>query len=237
MTAHKWIVAHRGDHSHEKPNTIAAFREAIRAGADMIEFDVRRLADGRLVVWHDDTIDGTPVDRLSPESFYRSASAAGISVPILSEVLQVCAGRILLDIELKDYGCEEDVLRALFAGRLNPEDCVLTSFDADQLERIRQAHSSMRTGLLTETRELQAVVQLRERAAANYLAPECAGLSDAALGEFFKLNIPLLPWTVNSSQDLSRLLAAPAVAGVITDCVPLALGLRDAMADRCRGRA
>ena len=47
------IVAHRGASREAPENTLAAFAKAIEIGADMIEFDVRRAADGRLVVSHD----------------------------------------------------------------------------------------------------------------------------------------------------------------------------------------
>ncbi|MDP7584767.1 MAG: glycerophosphodiester phosphodiesterase family protein, partial [Verrucomicrobiota bacterium] len=42
-----------------RENTIAAFREAIRLGAHMIEFDVALTGDGKLVLMHDHTIDRT----------------------------------------------------------------------------------------------------------------------------------------------------------------------------------
>ena len=47
------IVAHRGGWGAAAENTLAAFENAINLGVDMIEFDVRRTGDGRLVVHHD----------------------------------------------------------------------------------------------------------------------------------------------------------------------------------------
>lgn len=53
------ICAHRGASDTHPENTIAAFREAIRLGAQMIEFDVALTKDGKLVLMHDRTIDRT----------------------------------------------------------------------------------------------------------------------------------------------------------------------------------
>ncbi|MDE0737456.1 MAG: glycerophosphodiester phosphodiesterase family protein [Pirellulaceae bacterium] len=53
------ICAHRGASNTHPENTIPAFREAIRLGAQMIEFDVAISKDGQLVLMHDDTIDRT----------------------------------------------------------------------------------------------------------------------------------------------------------------------------------
>ena len=47
------ILAHRGASADAPENTLAAFREAARQGADGIEFDVRLSADGCPVVIHD----------------------------------------------------------------------------------------------------------------------------------------------------------------------------------------
>ena len=40
-------------------NTLPAFEEALRLGAQMIEFDVQLTRDGALVLMHDATIDRT----------------------------------------------------------------------------------------------------------------------------------------------------------------------------------
>lgn len=47
------VIAHRGASGLAPENTLAAFRAAIDAGADGIEFDVQLSADGHAVVHHD----------------------------------------------------------------------------------------------------------------------------------------------------------------------------------------
>ena len=53
------IIGHRGASAVAPENTMAAFREAIRVGADGIEFDVRLASDGVPVVIHDSTLRRT----------------------------------------------------------------------------------------------------------------------------------------------------------------------------------
>jgi len=53
------IIGHRGASAVAPENTMAAFREAIAAGADGIEFDVRLARDGVPVVIHDNTLRRT----------------------------------------------------------------------------------------------------------------------------------------------------------------------------------
>jgi glycerophosphoryl diester phosphodiesterase len=47
------VIAHRGVPGLEPENTLASFRRAVEVGADMVEPDVRRSADGALVVHHE----------------------------------------------------------------------------------------------------------------------------------------------------------------------------------------
>src|ERR1700731_366186 len=54
---HVVAISHRGEHLHHPENTLPAFEEAIRVGADFIEVDVRTTSDGKLVLSHDDTVD------------------------------------------------------------------------------------------------------------------------------------------------------------------------------------
>ncbi|MEX2425332.1 MAG: glycerophosphodiester phosphodiesterase family protein, partial [Thermomicrobiaceae bacterium] len=50
------IIAHRGGAPHLGENTSMAFEHALTSGADMLEMDVQRTADGHLVVIHDSSV-------------------------------------------------------------------------------------------------------------------------------------------------------------------------------------
>jgi hypothetical protein len=53
------VCAHRGASKTHPENTLSAFKEAIRFGAQMIEFDVRMTKDSTLIVIHDDSLGRT----------------------------------------------------------------------------------------------------------------------------------------------------------------------------------
>ncbi len=53
------VIAHRGFSGRAPENTMAAFKRAMDIGSDAIEFDVRFSRDGRLIVFHDDTLERT----------------------------------------------------------------------------------------------------------------------------------------------------------------------------------
>lgn len=52
---HPWIIAHRGDHRRHIENTLEAFYEAFKQGAQFVELDIQMSKDQVLYVFHDDT--------------------------------------------------------------------------------------------------------------------------------------------------------------------------------------
>ncbi len=107
------ICAHRGASDSHPENTLAAFREAIRLGAHMIEFDVALTKDGELVLMHDKTLDRTtngtgPVSahtlaqlRKLDAGRWKHPRFQGERIPTLDEALQMMPVNIWLNVHLK----------------------------------------------------------------------------------------------------------------------------------------
>src|SRR5579885_3092565 len=87
------VLAHRGGRGPARENTVAAFRHGLAAGADGVELDVRRSADGVLVVHHDPDVAGTAVDQLA-------AQVLPPWLPTLGAALAACTGAVV-DVEVK----------------------------------------------------------------------------------------------------------------------------------------
>ena len=118
------IAAHRGDWRNHPENSIPAFKSCIDMGIDMIEIDVQRTKDGKLILMHDRTVDrctngkGKIEDmtydeiqklRLRPQ---HNASATRNHIPTLEEVLVLCKGKILINID-KGYDYFQQVYELL----------------------------------------------------------------------------------------------------------------------------
>ena len=108
------ILAHRGASADAPENTLAAFREAARQGADGIEFDVRLSADGYPVVIHDRdlarTTDGAGAVaafswrriRALDAGAWFDARFAGEGVPSLDDVVALARDLDLaMNVEIK----------------------------------------------------------------------------------------------------------------------------------------
>ncbi len=107
------ICAHRGANETHPENTLAAFREAIQMGAQMIELDVQMTKDNELVIMHDETVNRTTNGRGRVSDLtlaeikeldagkWKSRKFKGEKVPTLKEALKIMPVNIWLNIHLK----------------------------------------------------------------------------------------------------------------------------------------
>ncbi len=136
-------IGHRGAAGHAPENTVAAIQKGIALGVDFIEIDVRRTADGGLVVLHDETVNRTTngkgrVDRLSVQNIKAFDAGNGEHIPTVGEVLKAAAGRAGLMLELKVEGVAQKAVKAVQeAGFKAP--VIYASFLHDELTAVRSA--------------------------------------------------------------------------------------------------
>lgn len=105
-------VAHRGLHDVSQgvpENSLSAFKRAAEAGL-MIENDVHLTKDGRVAVFHDDTLDrmcgvpGKPEEMTLEELKKLRLAGTDETIPTLEECLEAVGGRVPLLIEFKVSG-------------------------------------------------------------------------------------------------------------------------------------
>jgi len=125
-------VGHKGADHVSPGNTLASFEAALEHGVDMIEFDVLRLRDGRLVLAHD-LEDGSRPDALT-----------------LDEGLDHFAGEayanVELDVDLKVPGYEREVVDGLSARGLGERALISTHY-LESIDLIGRLAPGIRRGL------------------------------------------------------------------------------------------
>jgi glycerophosphoryl diester phosphodiesterase len=107
------LCAHRGGYESTPENTIPGFKEAIKYGAQMIEFDIQFTKDSALVIMHDGTVDRTTngngavadmtlneIRKLDAGS-KKGQAFAGTKVPTLDETLALMPKNVWLNCHLK----------------------------------------------------------------------------------------------------------------------------------------
>ncbi len=147
------VWGHRGSRTPGPENTPAAVRNALVAGADGSEVDVRRAADGRLMCHHDPALGDRPLIELT------AAEAAAGGVALMSDVIRAgVGGRLVLEVknafwepDFSQEAVSATLLLALLEELRESEpalpDVLISSFDHVALDVARDA--GWPTALLT----------------------------------------------------------------------------------------
>lgn len=104
------VVAHRGDWRYSPENSLAAIAHSIKQGADIVELDVQKTKDGKLILMHDATLDRTTtgtgrvcdwtLDSIKT-LFLRNGAALRTKhrVPTLEEALMLVKGKVMVNLD------------------------------------------------------------------------------------------------------------------------------------------
>lgn len=234
MTKKSLVVAHRGatvGPSGEtiRENTLAAFLASIEMGADGIELDVRRAADDVLVIHHDATLeDGRMIRECLAEDLPEW-------LPTLAEAMDALP-EVFLNIEIKnhpsdpDYDAEQGVSVAV-AGLVAAFDAhhrvLVSSFEVETLERIRQTDPTIQLGWLVWGQADPAM--LMERTASHSFAaihPHDLLVDQAFVNRANAAGVDVHVWTVDDPDRITEL-AALGVTSIITNTTAIARAALD----------
>ncbi len=225
MTA---VFAHRGCSERGiVENTLDAFAEARRIGADGVELDVRLTADGALAVHHDAEIPGAG---LIPEL---EVADLPPFVPLLADVLGVCDG-MTVNVEIKnapqDPGYDPgEAVAALTAAAIDEagwtERVIVSSFQPATLRAVQVADGRLALGALWGFGSDPGPA-LEEATAAGFRAvhPFVLSVTPELVAQAHAAGLAVNVWTVNALDDLRAMVAA-GVDTVITDELTAALAV------------
>jgi glycerophosphoryl diester phosphodiesterase len=225
------------------PNTIAAFDHGLALGADALELDVQRSADGEVVVIHDATLERTtsgrgPVARL-PWRELAGIDAAwhfdrahdypfrhqGLGVPRLRDVLaRYPSTPIIIELKEGSPALAVAAVQVVDAADARSRVC-FASFEQASIDAVR----ALAPGAVTSagSREIRRAVWRCRLGLSPFPAPyqalqipERHGIQRVASRRFIRVarraGMPVQIWTVNERHDIHRLLEWGAHA-VITD--------------------
>jgi glycerophosphoryl diester phosphodiesterase len=235
------VIAHRGASGAAPENTLPAFEQAVRDGADAFELDVRLTRDGAPVVVHDATLDRT-TDLTGPvrartlaelrmadagHGFTRDGGRSypfrgqSVRIPTLAEVLWSFPAMPVL-VEVKEPEVQEAVRRVLMDEGA-ADRCVVAAEDDAALTLFREGPIACGASG-RDIAQLYFAVMLRRP-----LAPPRYRLLSVPLrhrglpvptrrfvAAAHRLGCPVDVWTVNDSATARRLWAR-GVAGVVTN--------------------
>lgn len=214
MSTYTKILGHQGASVACRGNTIDAFVEARRQGADGVELDVRATAEGVLVVHHDVLPDPLPD-----------------WVPTLEDALDACEAMIV-NVEIKNSPLDPDfdpsdrvaaAVAEMVGARLGNPEVVVSSFNLATIDAVRAIDPAIATGWLTlDAFDQPAAAATAAERGHTSLHPHLAGVTAAVVAAAHDLGLTVTTWTVDEPDRL-RQVAADGVDAVITNVPDVAV--------------
>jgi glycerophosphoryl diester phosphodiesterase len=234
-----WNIAHRGASADRPENTLAAFEEAIRQGADVIEADVRMTADGELLIISDALLDRTTnaTGPVSGTDYARARSldaGRGERIPTPDEVLELARGRARVTFDIKDQ--EAVGILVAMVDELEMADSVtFSTFDPEIAARLRALEVT--SPVMQVVDSAAAVASLATGHADTGSALSGIGVPAALVSgplteRLHRHGFTVFAWTVDDTGEMERLIRA-GVNGILTNRPGVLAGvLRAHEADR-----
>ncbi len=216
----KDYIAHRGLHTKELPeNSIGAIVNALEAGYP-IELDVRQIADGNIVIFHDESLarmthqDGYTKNLVTNELSSYKLAGTEFTIPTLEEVLQIVDGQVPLLIEIKNEGKVGELESKLWSILKNYNgEFAIQSFNPYTLEWFKNNAPHVWRGQLSSFFKdvnlsffkkfaLKRMLLNKKVSCPNFISYDTRFLPNYYVKRYKK--IPLLAWTVNSQSEYMR---------------------------------
>ncbi len=235
----KRIVAHRGASNLARENTLEAFAKAIEIGADMVELDVRQTRDGVLAVFHDAKIENKKISKLAFTEISAIGYGRGFKIPTLEEALSLIAGKIPVQIDIKQAGYENHTAEVA-KKYLHPSQFIIISFHAKVLKKIKAAHPEIKLGFslggsFRHWYELGQVFWGRKKILST--ADEFTVKWQLAALGLLKLipeGYPITLWTLDNSHVIKKFLNHSRISAITSNRPGLAMELREAYGSQPR---
>ncbi len=230
------LIAHRGLKSKFPENSMIAFREALKSGAQMIEFDVMFSSDRKIIVLHDETLDRTTsgkgnanllslkqIKELDAGSWFHE-KFKDERVPTLEEVLKLSNDNVCFNIEIKEEAFEErnpldsienQVVNLVKKFNLEKK-IVISSCEQKILERISKKYPDIILGLVSYEVLTQDVVKKIKDLNFFSWNPYYEILTEDQIELAHEYGIKVFSWTVNSKEEFEKLIKI-GVDGVFSD--------------------
>lgn len=241
------VFAHQGGEGRWPSNTLLAFEESAALGADVLDADMHLTSDGQLVLIHDDAVDRTSdgtgevrdltLAELRELDFgHRFSTDEGVTFPYRGRGLGIVTVEELFDefpdlrfgIEIKQTTTDAarqfcDVVRAY-----GYEDRVLvSSFAQETMDAFRAACPEVATSATDGEAKSFYILQLLrlngfyDPPFDSLQVPEYRNGTHVLTSSFVaaaeRWNLPVVPWTINETDDFDRIISDYDVDGINTN--------------------
>lgn len=208
------VISHRGAMGYETENSIKSIQKALDLGVSMIELDIIQLCSGELIVFHDKELAriSNSSGLIESYTFKRLRDTVrlkdGQNIPLLKEVLDLCASKTWINIEIKTSNTAKALhvlLQCYFKQKILKEsDILISSFIWDELIVLRHLNPSIPIGILSDQDPL-AAIPIAKRLKATSIHPFYLSLHKNNVQQLHKEGFKIYAWVVNTLAEIKIL--------------------------------
>lgn len=227
MNTNLLITAHSGA-GRTQPNSMEYLRQACLLEPDIIEVDVRRTLDDKVVLSHNPSLDGCsqPIVAMS----YEQLLAHDPGLLLLESALDFCFEHaIMVNLDIKEFGVVKAVC-AIITARACISQVIFTGCKEEEIVLIHQVlplakvlynADSWDKGLYPDYASYaRAMVAIAVETGSYALNINCEYVQQQLFPLARKQLLPIFVWTVES-RALMRMMIGFGVASLTTKSIPL----------------
>lgn len=209
------IIAHRGASKLARENTLEALKLAYQLKVDGIEFDLRKTKDGIILVNHDPMVDEFLICDYTYNELKDITIKKGYIMPKFSDVVDELAGKLFMDIEIKEPGFEKEVIDLMLA-HTTYENFMIRSFNKEIIIKVKEIDSKIKTALILGEKHLKYGIFSRffdvfpkkhiKKTKCDVISPYHKLLLFSYVKRMHKLGIPVSVWTVTNMKQVNKLI-------------------------------
>ena len=207
-----------------------SIQKALDLNVDGVEIDVYQCASGEIVVFHDSNLNRLTgnkgfIEKTNFDELNTILVKGNYKIPTLGQVLELIAGSVLLNIELK--GKNTAILTAailkkyLQNSQSDIKNYIVSSDNWNELTLFKNQNTGIPIGVLSHTslllqKELNDIIEKGKELNAVAIHPKFSLLSKRAIDRMHSSGFLVYSWTINRPKDVKRAIQL-GVDGIITD--------------------
>lgn len=222
------VVAHRGASNVAPENTKSALAAAIEVKAPVIEFDVRETSDGKLVLFHDDSLERVAGRKGSIETsrwedlhdldiggWFGDGKFAGETPLLLDDALPLCAGNGVIALVERKSGSPE-AYASVIREWGTPRTVIVQSFDWDFLTAFQELMPEIPIGALGSKKLSSERISRLEALRPVWVGWKHSDLTSEGMRDLQVRRFRVALWTINDPVQAGTWIER-GVDAIITD--------------------
>lgn len=215
------IIAHRGASGEFPENSLLAFEQAIKQGADGIELDAQyHVQSDSFILLHDSYLESTTNGKGDLNKFTLAQLKSfdlghNEKLVTLPEALEKIAGRCIVNIELKTLKCsskdvstiisalEKLLNHAIKYDNFTSKDLIISSFDHHLIYQSKKVLPDIKTAALIAHRPLE-YASFTHKLGIDSLNPDIDCVHSCLVEDAHQHGLEVWVYTVDREEDIAR---------------------------------